>query len=196
MLLVLLVRLIELIARRSRVHQLFHDNSISCSPANAYNLFQCDAMANTQPSDSFDALEHVQKFWSGMRDRSPIYRLLLADVEILSASKAGSVTARLNVTAAHLNSKNSLHGTVSACIVDWAGGLAIASTGLDKTGVSTDIHTSFVSGAKEGDVLEIFAQASKVGGSLAFTSVDIKKIGKDGSKSVVTTGSHTKYVKQ
>ena len=153
-------------------------------------------MANTQPSDSLDALEHVQKFWSGVRDRSPIYRLLLADVEILSASKAGSVTARLNVTAAHLNSKNSLHGTVSACIVDWAGGLAIASTGLDKTGVSTDIHTSFLSGAKEGDVLEIFAQASKVGGTLAFTTVNISKIGKDGSKSVVTTGSHTKYVKQ
>ena len=153
-------------------------------------------MAGTQLSDSSDTLEHVQQFWSGMRDRSPIYRLLLGDVEILSAYKVGAITARLVVTAAHLNSKGSLHGTVSACIVDWAGGLAIAATGLEKTGVSTDIHTSFVSGAKEGDLLEIYAQTAKVGGTLAFTNVDIRKIGKDGSKSMVSTGSHTKYVKQ
>ena len=95
-----------------------------------------------------------------------------------------------------MNSKGSLHGTVSAALVDWAGSLAIAATGLEKTGASTDIHTSFVSAAKEGDLLEVTATAAKVGGTLAFTSVEIKKLKEDGTSSVVSTGSHTKYVKQ
>ena len=81
---------------------------------------------------------------------------------------------------------------MSACLTDWAGGLAIASTGLEQTGVSTDIHTSFVSTAKSGDVLEIEGKASKVGGTLAFTTVEIRK----GGGGVVCTGTHTKYVKQ
>ena len=153
-------------------------------------------MATSQTSESFDAYQHVKKVWEGMKDRSPIYQLLLSDIEIFNASKAGTVAARLVVKPIHLNSKGTLHGTVSACLTDWAGGLAIAATGLEKSGVSTDIHTTFVSTAKEGDVLGVFAQAAKVGGTLAFTTVEIKKFGDDGSSSVVSTGSHTKYVKQ
>lgn len=153
-------------------------------------------MASTQQAEPSKELAHVLKVWATMRDRSPIYQLLLEEVEILSATSTGSITARLPVKPAHLNSKGTLHGTVSTCIVDWAGGLAIASTGMEKTGVSTDIHTSFVSTAREGDELEISARASKVGGTLAFTLVEIKKLGEDGTSTIVSTGSHTKYVKQ
>ena len=153
-------------------------------------------MANAQPSDSPEALSHVQKAWARMKDHSPIYQMLLSEISILSASKNGSITAQLTLGAAHMNSKGSIHGAVSACLIDWAGGLAIAATGLENSGVSTDIHTSFVSGAKEGDILEVNAQAAKVGGTLAFTNVEIRKIGEDGKSSVVSTGSHTKYVKQ
>jgi len=138
---------------------------------------------------------HVQKVWADLKVRSPIYQLLLDEVEILSASKSGSINARLTVMPAHLNSKGTLHGTVSTCIIDWAGGLAIASTGLNNTGFSTDMHASFVSTAREGDVLEISARVAKKGGMLAFTLVEIKKIGEDGT-TIVSTGSHTKSVKQ
>lgn len=141
-------------------------------------------------------VEHVQRVWARMKGNSPIYQFLLSDVEICSATKAGTFDAQLEVKAVHLNSKGSLHGTLSACLIDWAGGLAIASTGLEKTGASTDMHTSFVSTAREGDVLEISAKAAKVGGTLAFTNVEISKAGKDGVRSIVSTGSHTKYVKQ
>ena len=118
--------------------------------------------------------------------------MLLGDIELVSASK-GTISARLLVTAIHLNSKGTLHGTVSACLTDWAGGLAIASTGLEKTGVSTDIHTTFVSTAKEGDWLAIEGRASRVGGTLAYTTVEIRK---ENGGGIVSTGSHTKYVKQ
>lgn len=69
--------------------------------------------------------------------------------------------------------------------------MAIASTGRDKTGVSTDIHTSFVGGAKEGEVLEIEGRVSRVGGTMAYTSVEIRKVGGE----VVATGLHTKFVR-
>lgn len=145
-----------------------------------------------EPSEE---LAHVQKVWANMKENSPIYQFLLEDIDIRSAFKTGSVIARLEVEAKHLNSKGTLHGTVSTCLVDWASGLAIAATGMEKSGVSTDMHTSFVSTASEGDTLEIIADASKVGGTLAFTQVRIWKVGKGGD-TIVSTGSHTKYVKQ
>ncbi|MCJ1257279.1 hypothetical protein MMC24_005104 [Lignoscripta atroalba] len=131
-----------------------------------------------------------------MKPNSTIYRLLLGDIEIVSATK-GVIVARLRVQPVHLNSKGTLHGTVSACLIDWAGGLAIASTGMDNTGLSTDIHTTFVSTAKHGDWLEIEGRATKVGGSLAFTTIEIRKAGEGANQGpVVSTGTHTKYVKQ
>lgn len=151
-------------------------------------------MASSTDSTSSE-LAHVQNYWANMRRNSPIYEFLLSDILLVSASK-GVVTARLPVKLCHLNSKGTLHGTVSACLTDWAGGLAIATHGREKTGVSTDIHTTFLSTAKEGDVLEIEGRTDKVGGTLAFTSVEIRKVGEDGASGVVAMGSHTKYVKQ
>ncbi|MCJ1321208.1 hypothetical protein MMC15_006552 [Xylographa vitiligo] len=136
-------------------------------------------------------LAHVQDVWDKMRPKSAIYRVLLNDIAIVSASN-GAMKARLRVLPVHLNSKGTLHGTVSACLTDWAGGLAIASTGLASTGVSTDIHTTFVSTAKEGDWLVVEGHAVKVGGTLAYTTIEIRKE----TGAVVATGSHTKYVKQ
>ena len=148
-------------------------------------------------SESPEALEHVKKIWIGLSAKSPVYQMLLGNsIEVISASKIGSIIARLTVEEKHLNSKGSLHGVMSACLIDWAGGMVIAATGLEKSGVSTDIHTSYVSGAKEGDILEIYARASKVGDTLAFTTVEITKVAGDGTTSVVSKGSHTKYVKQ
>ena len=163
-----------------------------------YNLgeISSDNMSDPAQTQQSEGLQNVEKEWSRMQPNSPIYDFLLSDIELLSASKTGSMTARLKVKACHINSKGTLHGVVSAGLVDWAGSLAIAATGLEKTGASTDIHTSFVSTAKEGDLLEISATAAKVGGTLAFTNVEIRKLKEDASSSVVATGSHTKYVKQ
>ena len=138
-------------------------------------------------------LEHVRNYWANMKCNSPIYDFLLGDINIVSATK-GQIIAHLKVFPVHLNSKKTLHGVVSSCIMDWAGGMAIASTGLDNTGLSTDIHVTFVSTAKEGDLLEIESKASKVGASLAFTTVEIRHAGEGGK--VVAHGTHTKYIRR
>ena len=103
------------------------------------------------------------------------------------------MTAQLPVAGNQLNSKGGLHGAVSATIVDWAGGMAIASTGLEQTGLSTDIHVSYVSSAKIGDTLTIEGNAAKVGKNMAFTTVTIYK-GASEQKTVVAHGTHTKYI--
>ena len=135
-------------------------------------------------------LEHVRSYWSRMLPDSPLYTFVLESLSLTSASH-GTVLARLELQPKHMNSKGTIHGTTSACIVDCFGGLAVASTGLGKTGVSTDIHITYVSTAKVGDVLEIEGKATKVGGTMAYTTVEIRKEG----GGVVATGSHTKFVK-
>ena len=151
-------------------------------------------MATSKESRTEELL-HIEKYWANMQKNSPIYDFLLSDITLTSATK-GAFIARLTVKPCHLNSKGTLHGVVSTCLTDWAGGLAIATHGREKTGVSTDIHTTFISTAKEGDVLEIEGRANKVGGTLAFTAVEIRKVGGNGSStSIVATGSHTKFVK-
>ncbi|PYI09073.1 thioesterase family protein [Aspergillus sclerotiicarbonarius CBS 121057] len=139
-------------------------------------------------------LQQVQKVWERIRTDSPIYAFLLHDIEIYDATK-GVFNARLQVAPHHLNSKGTLHGVFSACVTDWAGGLAIASCGLDSTGVSTNIHVNYLSTAKTGDWLDIEGRADKVGRNLAFTTVTILKITESDERTVVAQGSHTKYIK-
>ncbi|MCJ1442867.1 MAG: hypothetical protein MMC23_003364 [Stictis urceolatum] len=136
-------------------------------------------------------LELVKAQWARKKPDSPIYAFLLNDIEVVSAEH-GSIKARLKLTPTHVNSKGSVHGTVSACLIDWAAGMAIASTGSDKTGVSTDIHISYCSTAKVGDTLEVDCKGSKFGSTLAYTNVEVRRLS---DNVMVCTGLHTKYVK-
>jgi len=140
-------------------------------------------------------LEHVQGVWERMKGNSPIYDFLLSEAELISATK-GTVTAQLTLRKNHVNSRGSIHGAVSATIVDWSGGLAIATHGLEKTGASIDIHVTYIGGAQIGDTIEIEATAHKVGRSVAFTTIKIYKIvvGNPGPGPMVATASHTKYI--
>ncbi|KAL1864039.1 hypothetical protein VTK73DRAFT_6259 [Phialemonium thermophilum] len=153
--------------------------------------------ATSEPTATDDAalLAHVQSVWDRIRPNSTIYRLLLSDVVLVSA-RPGRFVARLALQPVHLNSNQTLHGAVSAAIVDWAGGMAIATTGRAKTGVSTDIHVTYASAARLGDTIEIDARANRVGRNLGFTTVEIRKLpaADGGEATVVCTGSHTKYV--
>lgn len=138
---------------------------------------------------------HIESLVQKKLPGSPIYAFLLTPVQIISASK-GRVVARLPLEERHMNSMNSIHGSVTATIVDWMGGMAIAAYDLrEKTGVSIDIHVTYQGGAKIGEEIEIEGIAEKVGGSMAFTKVNVYKVegGKRGK--IVVTGTHTKFVR-
>jgi len=150
----------------------------------------------TTPSSDAAIHSHISHLIAHNLPASPIYNFLLSSVSLTHASK-GHIRARLPLTANHVNSKGGLHGSVSATIIDWAGGMAVASWDLrEKTGVSADIHVTYLASARVGDEIEIEGRAEKVGRSLAFTSVRIWKV-EDGEASVLlVNGTHTKYVKQ
>jgi len=155
--------------------------------------------SGTSPSDAA-ILDHVTSYHSTRCCASPIYAFLFgtaADpiVRFTSASK-GRFTARLTLGSQHLNSAGGLHGSVSATVVDWAGGLAIAAWDLrGGTGVSVDINISYLSSAKLGDEVEIEGKVERVGANLAFTEVRIWKV-LDGERgTMVISGRHTKFVK-
>lgn len=151
----------------------------------------------TMSSDAQSSPEklHIEELVKTKLPGSPIYAFLLSDVQIRDASK-GHVVARLKLGQNHMNSGKSLHGSVSATIVDWMGGMAIATHDLRVgTGVSVDIHVTYQSGAAAGDEVEIEGIVERVGGSLAFTKVFIYKVvdGKRGN--IVISGTHTKFVR-
>jgi acyl-coenzyme A thioesterase 13 len=151
-------------------------------------------MGSQVPNDPA-ILEHVEKYWEARKPFSPIYQFLLGDIKITYASK-GVVRARLPLTNNHVNTHGGIHGSVSATLVDWVGGIAIAAyDNRTKTGVSTDIHVTYQSSAKDGDTIEIEGRAGKVGGTLAFTTATIWKVVDDQPGPIVATGSHTKFVK-
>jgi len=148
----------------------------------------------TSPAPSLEHT-HIERLITTNLPRSPIYSFLLLDVRVASASK-GHVVCRLALGAQHMNSSGSLHGAVSATIVDWMGGMAIATHDLrDKTGASVDIHVTYQSTAKVGDKVEIEGIAERVGGNLAFTKVNIYKVEGGARGRLVVSGTHTKFVR-
>jgi acyl-coenzyme A thioesterase 13 len=151
----------------------------------------------TSSSEKTPEHAHVEELVRTKMPGSPIYAFLLGSVQIVHASK-GHVVARLKLTQDHMNSGHSLHGSVSATIVDWMGGMAVATYDLRATtGVSVDIHVTYQSGAKVGDVVEIEGIADRVGRNLAFTKVTIYKCEPESGArgKIVITGTHTKFVK-
>ncbi|OTB09347.1 hypothetical protein M426DRAFT_315913 [Hypoxylon sp. CI-4A] len=154
-------------------------------------------LSTSATNDDGAALKsHLEELVAAQLPTSSIYNFLLQGVRIQSATK-GSVTARLTLTRNHINSAGGIHGAASAAIVDWAGGMAIATWDLRrKTGVSVDIHVTYLSSAAEGDEIEITATADKVGGSLAFTRIVISGVVDGQVGPVIANGSHTKFVKQ
>ncbi|KAI9026601.1 acyl-coenzyme A thioesterase-like protein 13 [Phycomyces nitens] len=107
----------------------------------------------------------------------------------ITGGEPGRVTAEFMVEKHHLNRLKSVHGGLLATAVDIGGSLAIASKGLFATGVSTDINISYISGAKEGDIVKMDAKCDKLGKTLAFTSVELSS-----NRGLVAIGRHTKFV--
>jgi acyl-coenzyme A thioesterase PaaI-like protein len=121
---------------------------------------------------------------------SPIYGFLLSKVQILPTTTAGESITTLVLESCHLNSKGSIHGSVSTTIVDWASGNALATLG-GHSGVSVDMHVSFLNSCREGEKVVIKSVIDKKGSRLAFVRVEMKRERDD---AIIITGLHTKFI--
>ncbi|KAJ9091445.1 hypothetical protein QFC19_009085 [Naganishia cerealis] len=122
---------------------------------------------------------------------SPIYGFLLSALVLQEhGTGAGTSVAYLTLEPHHLNSSGSIHGSVSATIVDWASGNALATL-CSKSGVSVDMHVTFLAKAVLGQEVEVRGIVDKLGGRIAFTRVEVRRVD-DGE--LVVTAIHTKFV--
>ncbi|KAI1810523.1 Thioesterase/thiol ester dehydrase-isomerase [Poronia punctata] len=120
-------------------------------------------------------------------------RLLGANQIRVTSAVHGKVEFELDIARDHTNRLKILHGGTIASMVDLGGSLAVASTGLHATGVSTDLNVTYLSsGGKVGDKITATAVCDKIGKTLAYTSVTFR----NSQGELAARGSHTKYVTQ
>jgi acyl-coenzyme A thioesterase 13 len=92
----------------------------------------------------------------------------------------GHVVVQVEVTLDHVNVAKNLHGGAAATLVDVVGTLAIMNADEhNRFGVSTDLTVSWFAPVPLGDVAIVDAEVLKVGRSLAFVLVSIRRASDD-----------------
>ncbi|KPP71128.1 hypothetical protein Z043_109993 [Scleropages formosus] len=121
---------------------------------------------------------------------SPGFDRVLRKVNIVSASP-GKVVCEMKVEEEHLNRMGTLHGGMTATIVDVISTTALLYTERGVPGVSVDMNITYMNAAKLGEDLLITAQVLKQGRTMAFATVDLasKATGK-----LIAQGRHTKHL--
>ncbi|XP_012494124.1 PREDICTED: acyl-coenzyme A thioesterase 13 [Propithecus coquereli] len=115
---------------------------------------------------------------------------VLEKVTVISAVP-GKVVCEMKVEEEHTNKMGTLHGGLTATLVDDVSTVALLCTERGLPGVSVDMNITYMSPAKIGEDVVITAHVLKQGRTLAFTSVDLtnKATGK-----LVAQGRHTKHL--
>ena len=121
--------------------------------------------------------------------------LVNADFETTAIGPDG-VTCEITVTPSLTNNFKTLHGGVTATLVDVVGTLALLGKNPTRPGVSVEMNQSYCAAAKEGERLVLTGEVLKYGKTLGFTSVVVRGPPKeDGSPGrIIATGRHTKFL--
>lgn len=136
------------------------------------------------------ALKFVRSVWESFRATSGLEPLLLDNLRV-TAARPGKVNFELDIVKHHTNRLGTVHGGTIASLVDLGGSLAVASRGLNSTGVSTDLNVTFLNpGGKVGGMMRAEVVCDKFGKTLAYTSITFT----NAKNELVARGSHTKYV--
>lgn len=116
---------------------------------------------------------------------------VLSKLKIVSGGD-GKCVAEMKVEEEHQNYGGTLHGGMTATIVDIISTLGMMThEKVTSPGVTVDLHVSYLKGAKVGEDILVEASTIKAGRTLAYLHVDIKK--KD-TNEIVARGSHTKFI--
>ncbi|KAL8182438.1 UNVERIFIED_CONTAM: Acyl-coenzyme A thioesterase 13 [Gekko kuhli] len=91
---------------------------------------------------------------------SPGFDRVLNKMTVLSAS-AGKVVCEMKVEEEHTNRGGTLHGGLTATLVDVVSTAALMYTERQAPGVSVDMNISYMSAAKIGDEILITAEVLK-----------------------------------
>ncbi|NXU53520.1 ACO13 thioesterase, partial [Turnix velox] len=115
---------------------------------------------------------------------------VLRKMKFLSASSE-KIVCELKVEEEHTNRMGTLHGGMTATLVDVVSTAALLYADQTKPGVSVDMNITYTSAAKIGEDVLITAAILKRGRNLVFATVDLKN--KETGK-LIAQGRHTKYI--
>lgn len=120
----------------------------------------------------------------------PGFDRVLEKVTLVSAAP-GKLICEMKVEEQHTNKFGTLHGGMTATLVDSISTIALMCTERGAPGVSVDMNITYMSPAKIGEEIVITAHILKQGKTLAFASVDLtnKITGK-----LIAQGRHTKHL--
>lgn len=119
------------------------------------------------------------------------FNTVLQQVKIISASD-GNCQATFKVSPDSVNMFGTLHGGISATLVDVISSLALKSHPLgDRKSVSTDIHMTYLKSAAIGEEILINVKPLKVGKQIAQLYVEILN---NANKDLLVKGMHTKFL--
>ncbi|KAK6490606.1 acyl-coenzyme A thioesterase 13 [Huso huso] len=135
------------------------------------------------------SLNCLKQLMRAMAD-CPGFDRVLSKVDLVSASP-GKVVCELKVEEEHTNRGGTLHGGLTATLVDVISTTALLYTERGAPGVSVDMNITYMNAAKIGEDVLITAQVLKQGKTLAFATVDVtsKATGK-----LIAQGRHTKHL--
>ena len=117
----------------------------------------------------------------------------ITDTCRLVSAAEGKCSVEFEVDERMSNMFGTLHGGVSASMVDIFTTGALVATPKGAPGVSVDLHMTYLASAKVGETVVLDAEVIRAGKSLAFTKADLKL--KHTGK-LVATGLHTKAFAQ
>lgn len=120
----------------------------------------------------------------------PGFDRVLEKVTLVSAAPE-KLICEMKVEEQHTNKFGTLHGGLTATLVDSISTMALMCTERGAPGVSVDMNITYMSPAKIGEEIVITAHILKQGRTLAFASVDLtnKATGK-----LIAQGRHTKHL--
>ncbi|XP_028820635.1 acyl-coenzyme A thioesterase 13 [Denticeps clupeoides] len=135
------------------------------------------------------SLNGIKQIMRTMVD-SPGFDRVLSKVNLVSASP-GKVVCEMKVEEEHTNRGGTLHGGLTATLVDVVSTTALMYTERAAPGVSVDMNITYMNAARIGEDVVITAQVLKQGRTLAFATVDLtsKATGK-----LIAQGRHTKHL--
>jgi len=88
----------------------------------------------------------------------------------------GHLVVRREVTQELLNFSRTLHGGAAATLIDVVGSLAlITGDRFERFSVSTDLNVTWLAPAEHGEWIEIDARVLKVGKTMGYVTVDIRR---------------------
>ncbi|XP_030068080.1 acyl-coenzyme A thioesterase 13 [Microcaecilia unicolor] len=135
------------------------------------------------------SLDHLRQIMKAMMGR-PGFDQVSNKVNFISASP-GKVVCEMKVEEEHTNANGTLHGGMTATLVDIISTAAFIYTERGLPGVSVDMNITYMNAAKLGESILITAQVLKQGRQLGFATVDL--INKDTGK-IIAQGRHTKHL--